>query len=169
MKKKKGDVLKSGKLQTLFRKAFQYVSGIPHQVPFPYRFLWSPAGLPFVPPTSPETKVFWCPAAASILQQPWTLENTKPWNPVEQRRCRGSDLPPGARGFHHVLCQAWRIRETHLLLPFLIIVTECLTAFYRKRGFQLRICGSALENAYQAEPSLWQCGLEAWPFPILVS
>lgn len=60
---KKGDVLKSGKLQTLFRKAFQCVSGIPHQVPFPYRFPWSTAGSPFLPPTWPETEVFWCPAA----------------------------------------------------------------------------------------------------------
>lgn len=85
---KKGDVLKSGKLQTLFRKAFQYVSGIPHQVPFPYRFLWSPAGLPFVPPTLPEIEVFWCPAAASVDSgEHCALE------PCRARRCRGNDLP----------------------------------------------------------------------------
>lgn len=98
-----------------------------------------------------------------------TLENAALWNLLEQRRGRGSDLLPGARGFHHVLCTARRVIQTHILLPFLIIVTECLTAFYRKRSFQLRICGSALGNACQAEPSLWQCGLEAWLFPILVS
>lgn len=96
--KKKGDVLKLGKLQTLLRKVFQYVSGIPHQVPFPYRLPWSPAGLPFVPPSSPETEVFWSVAAASILQQPGDFGECCALEPFRAEKGQGQwPTPWGSR------------------------------------------------------------------------
>lgn len=50
------------------------------------------------------------------------------------RKYQGSDLLPGAHGFHPVFHRVWKGREAHALFPSIISVTKCPAVASHRRG-----------------------------------